>query len=142
MRTWVRAHHHLDLFQHLKARLLMGVCNRAARFCHAASHGGQVTAPYDLVQKVIRTWTGSTACLPSEAEMHGEPLHVQVPEKTDPSLLPWQPPALSSSQGPSHARNVQSSLRLRYQSKGDFLRKRCSMGHQLNFMRAYGSWSI
>ncbi|KAK9862877.1 hypothetical protein WJX84_010365 [Apatococcus fuscideae] len=25
--------------------------NRAARFCHAASHGGQVTAPYDLIQR-------------------------------------------------------------------------------------------
>ena len=31
---------------------------RAARFCHAAAHGGQVTAPLEVVQKVIAEWTG------------------------------------------------------------------------------------
>ncbi|KAK9843188.1 hypothetical protein WJX74_008421 [Apatococcus lobatus] len=32
--------------------------NRAARFCHAGAHGGQIAAPLDLVQSVISTWCG------------------------------------------------------------------------------------
>lgn len=118
--------------------LLMCMCNRAARFCHAASHGGQVTAPYDLIQRVIRTWTGNTARLPSGAEMHGQPLHVQVPEKTDPGLLPWQAPALSSSHGASGSRNVQSALRLRYNSRGNSCRNTAAWV----FTRACTTWRL
>ncbi|KAL0031937.1 hypothetical protein WJX79_006910 [Trebouxia sp. C0005] len=32
--------------------------NRAARLCHSAAHGGQVLAPLDLVQHLVKTWAG------------------------------------------------------------------------------------
>ena len=31
---------------------------RAARYCHAGAHGGQIAAPLDLVQAVISSWCG------------------------------------------------------------------------------------
>ena len=94
------------------------MCTRAARFCHAASHGGQVTAPFDLMQRVIRAWTGVVR-LPSNAEMQGRPLHVQVPENAEASLLPWQISILASGRRTTGSRNIQSLVRLRNQPKGD-----------------------
>ena len=92
---------------------------RAARFCHAASHGGQVTAPYDLMQRVIRAWAGGIVRLPSDADMQGQPLRVQVAENAEASLLPWQISVLAAARRTTGSRNIQSLLRLRNQSKGD-----------------------
>lgn len=38
--------------------ILLAYGCRAARFCHAGAHGGQITAPLDLVQGVIGSWCG------------------------------------------------------------------------------------
>ena len=38
--------------------LLLFGC-RAARLCHSAAHGGQILAPYELVQHLVKTWTGA-----------------------------------------------------------------------------------
>lgn len=35
----------------------MGGCIRAARFCLAAAHGGQIVAPIETVEKIIADWT-------------------------------------------------------------------------------------
>ena len=34
------------------------VC-RAARLCHSAAHGGQILAPLELVQQLVKTWSGN-----------------------------------------------------------------------------------
>lgn len=40
------------------ASMLLVYGCRAARFCHAGAHGGQITAPLDFVQGVIGSWCG------------------------------------------------------------------------------------
>ena len=41
-----------------RADVFGAVVNRAARYCHAAAHGGQIAAPLPLVTSVLQLWTG------------------------------------------------------------------------------------
>ncbi len=58
--------------------LMLHVIYRAARYCHAAAHGGQITAPYSLVHQVVRVWTGDPKMTAADADMGSEPRRVQV----------------------------------------------------------------
>ena len=56
--------------------------NRAARFCHAASHGGQITAPLEVVQKVIAELIGK-ACPRLEDKPADHPFQLEQPDLMD-----------------------------------------------------------
>ena len=68
---------------------------RAARLCHSAAHGGQILAPLELVQQLVKSWAGTDL----ELQAHHKPAKAAKPhaEKGDfalPSipLLPHHPP--------------------------------------------------
>ena len=48
---------------------------RAARLCHSAAHGGQVLAPLDLVQNLVKTW----ASIDLELVAHHKPVKTAKP---------------------------------------------------------------
>ena len=48
---------------------------RAARLCHSAAHGGQVLAPLDLVQHLVKTWAG----IELELAAHHKPVKTAKP---------------------------------------------------------------
>ncbi|KAK9861409.1 hypothetical protein WJX84_009398 [Apatococcus fuscideae] len=105
--------------------------NRAARFCHAAAHGGQVTAPHALTQSVISTWTGSSLPLTQGDQTLTTPLHVQIPDNADPSLLPWREASLPT---PSltGSGDLQSLIHLRRASRLELRGHRGSNGVRLD----------
>ena len=90
--------------------------SRAARFCHAAAHGGQITAPLRLIQRTIRVWTSNGLVTDHDGAISAEPLHVQVPEGVDASLLPWR--AAASDTLLSGCSNMHSLLHMRHQTRG------------------------
>ena len=89
---------------------------RAARFCHAAAHGGQVTAPLRLIQQVIRAWTSNGIPIADDGEVCGEALQVQVPDGADLSLLPW--PATAPASFLSSCTTMHTLLHRRHQTRG------------------------
>ena len=90
---------------------------RAARFCHAAAHGGQVTAPLRLIQQVIRVWTSNGIPTADDGEVCGEPVQVRVPEGAEGSLLPW--PAMSPAALLGSCSTMHTLLHRRHQTRGD-----------------------
>lgn len=63
------------------------VC-RAARLCHSAAHGGQILAPLELVQRLVKTWSGNDL----ELQAHHKPAKAAKPhaEQGD-SIVPFTP---------------------------------------------------
>lgn len=51
---------------------------RAARFCFAAAHGGQVMMPLELAQEVVASWTGAQHSLQLDAEAQPSPAVLQA----------------------------------------------------------------
>lgn len=92
------------------------VC-RAARLCQSAAHGGQILAPLELVQQLVKTWAGTDL----ELQAHHKPAKAAKPhaEQGDfaiiydsPSMPPPPlppPPCMSPSQKPAKAANVTQS---------------------------------
>ena len=53
---------------------------RAARFCHACAHGGQVCVPASMAQELVKQWTGTSLSLESKAPpctLHAQALAVR-----------------------------------------------------------------
>ena len=54
---------------------MLSVVHRAARLCHSAAHGGQILAPLELVQQLVKTWAGSEL----ELQAHHKPAKTTKP---------------------------------------------------------------
>ncbi|KAK9862515.1 hypothetical protein WJX84_006776 [Apatococcus fuscideae] len=81
--------------------------NRAARYCHAAAYGGQITAPLELVQSVLSVWTGMPAPPMDTESMAQTPLELFASPVLRSSLLPWK--LVGKSSGPTDSTEVPSA---------------------------------
>ncbi len=87
-----------------------GICPcRAARYCHAAAYGGQITAPFPMVQSVLSVWTGMPAVDFQMANIAKDPHHLPVSQEISASLLPWK--ASCSPASPAGNLDPQSTTR-------------------------------
>ena len=81
---------------------------RAARYCHAGAHGGQIAVPLDLIRRVISNWC-ATDCPPlSTAPQYLTFLRGSAAE----SLVPFPELAYTDPQ-----KNLSNSLRMRPQGE-------------------------
>lgn len=68
----------------------MAVVCRAARLCHSAAHGGQILAPLELVQQLVKTWAGTDL----ELQAHHKPAKAAKPHALQGDIaMPSQPPS-------------------------------------------------